>query len=71
MTFIPDKKQTDTRYPVLHPKLLFPSRRLKADTHEGFSPEACSRMILHVSVHTRERYLPRELAIFAPKYLTG
>ena len=25
MTFIPDKKQSDTRYPVLHHKLLFAS----------------------------------------------
>ena len=33
----------------------------------GFAPGACSRIILHVSVHRRERYLPRELA---PKYLT-
>ena len=33
----------------------------------GFAPGAYSSLILHVSVHTRERYLPRELA---PKYLT-
>ena len=41
---------------------------LKAEHTRGFAPGACSSIILHVSVHTRERYLPRELA---PKYLTG
>ena len=51
MTFIPDKKQTD--------QLLFPSWRLKADTHEEF----CSRSMLQdhfarVSTH--------EGALFAP-----
>ena len=59
MTFIPDKKQTDTRYPVLHPKLLFPSRRLKADTHQGF----CSRSMLQddfarVSTHEGALFVP-------------
>ena len=59
MTFIPDKKQTDTRYPVLHPKLLFPSRRLKVDTHEGF----CSRSMVQddfarVSTHGGALFAP-------------
>ena len=59
MTLIPDKKQTDTRYPVLHPKLLFPSRRLKADTHEGF----CFRSMLQdhfarVSTHEEALFSP-------------
>ena len=42
--------------------------RLRPVHTRGFAPGACSRILLHVSVHTRERYLPRELA---PKYLTG
>ena len=59
MTLIPHKKQTDTRYPVLHPKLLFPSRRLKADTHEGF----CFRSMLQdhfarVSTHEEALFSP-------------
>ena len=59
MTFIPDKKQTDTRYPVLHPKLLFPSRRLKADTHERF----CSRSMVQDDF---ARVSTHEGALFAP-----
>ena len=59
MTLIPHKKQTDTRYPVLHPKLLFPSRRLKADTHEGF----CSRSMLQDHF---ARVSSHEEALFSP-----
>ena len=44
----------------LHPEKLI---RLKADTHEGFCSRSmhCSRIILHVSVHTRERFQVRSI----------
>ena len=34
---------------------------LKAAHVRGFAPGACSRLILHVSVHTRERFQVRSI----------
>ena len=37
-------------------------RTFKADTHSAdFAPGACSRLILHVSVHTKERFQVRSI----------
>ena len=50
--FSPDGVMTNLNTFVL----LYNRRSLKASTHGGFAPGACSRVILHVSVHTREHF---------------
>ena len=39
----------------------FPPRKMLHDTEEGFCSGPCSRLILHVSVHTRERFQVRSI----------